>query len=111
FLILNNVVIFIDNFTIEDKETKQFYRKLAYYQLDGSDHSEFLVKIGEKIADNDLLGEVMYDEIHQRIYTYSMNKDNGKLILSYRCFNLKMDLLWEKNFDPQLGKQIIQKII
>ncbi len=111
FLVLNNVAIFIDNFTVEDKKSKQFYRKLAYYPLDGSDHTEIFVKMGEKIADNDLLGEIMYDKVHQRIFTYSMNKDNGRLVLTYRCFNLKMELVWEKNFDPQLGKQIIQKII
>lgn len=67
--------------------------------------------MGEKIADEDLLGEVLYDKIHNRIYSYSMNKDNGKLITSYRCYNKKMELIWEKNFAPKIEKQVVQKII
>ena len=110
-LITDNTVILLDNRTILNKESKEFYRKVALYPLDGSKHEEKMIKMGEEIADEDLLGEVMYDNIHNRIYTYAMNKDNGKLTTSYRCYNTKMELLWEKNFDPKLAKQVIQKII
>lgn len=110
-LITDNTVILLDNRTVQNKESKEFYRKIALYPLDGTKHEEKMIKMGEEIADDDLLGEVMYDNIHNRIYTFTMNKDNGKLITSYRCYDLKMELIWEKNFDPKLGKQVIQKII
>ncbi len=109
-LINNNNVILLDNRTIENKETKEFYRKINIYPLDGSQHKELMIKMGEEIISEGLLGEVMYDNKHNRIYTYSMNKKNGELIISYRCYNAQMGLIWEKDFDTNLGKQVIQKI-
>ncbi|MCB9335271.1 MAG: hypothetical protein H6586_03930 [Flavobacteriales bacterium] len=110
-MVVNNVLVLMDNYVVENKDTKQFFKKILICPIEGGDIKEVFVKMGEKIADNDLLGEVLYDNTHNRIYTYSLNKDNGELIVSYRCYDSKLELVWEKNYDSKLGKQVLQKVI
>lgn len=109
-LVADNIFILMATRTIIDKKTKDFYRKFLVCPIDGSKPEEKMIKMGEGIADDDMLGDFMYDKVHNRIYTYVVSKDDGNLNYYYRCYDAKMNLIWEKNFDPKLSKQVLQKI-
>ncbi len=109
-LVTDNTFVLMATRTIINKKTKEFYRKFLVCPIDGSKSEEKMIKLGEEIADDDMLGDFMYDEVHKRIYTYNVSKDDGKLNYYYRCFDSKMNLIWEKKFDPKLSKQVVQKI-
>ena len=105
-------VCFVDNYATKLKETKEFFKRVLCYNLDGSLKKDIFVKLGDKIADSDHLGDLIYNVGGKGyLYSYALSRVDGKNLVNYSCYNQKMELEWEKQYDSKIKTGSVKRII
>ena len=91
---------------------KEFFKRVLCYNLDGSLKKDIFVKLGDKIADSDHLGDLIYNVGGKGyLYSYALSRVDGKNLVNYSCYNQKMELEWEKQYDSKIKTGSVKRII
>ena len=107
---INGKICFIDAFSIQTKDA--FFKRVLAYNLDGQLIDDHMVKLGTKIADNDMSCELYINPFNDNAsYSFSIDRTDGINYAHYCKYDENFKLVWEKKYDSKIKNGSIQKIM
>ncbi|MCB0806910.1 MAG: hypothetical protein KDC05_14020 [Bacteroidales bacterium] len=99
----NNILYFKDNYGIQLKEDKSYYKRIILLNLENELVDDQYLFFGDRPVNDDFVGEVFFNKFNNgMLYTYSWSKNDKEKTILCAGYDSKLNKMWAKEYPSHI---------